>query len=145
MSGLTTRRQVSAGGVVHRGREVALIRLADGRWQLPKGLVEPGETPEAAAAREVKEETGVTGELVAPLRTIEYWYVAKREGVRYPKRVHFYLFRYVSGDVADHDDEVAEARWVDLGEARRLLSFENEREVLDAAAGMLPGGATPPV
>jgi len=48
--------------------------------------------------------------------------------------VHFYLFRYVSGDVADHDDEVAEARWVDLGEARRLLSFENERRVLAEAA-----------
>jgi len=59
VSGLTTRRQVSAGGVVHRGREVALIRLADGRWQLPKGLVEPGETPEDAAVREAYEELGV--------------------------------------------------------------------------------------
>lgn len=134
MAALPTRRQVSAGGVVFRGREVALIRVSRGRWQLPKGRVEPGEAPEAAAAREVREETGLEAELVAPLATVEYWYVSKDEGVRYHKLVHFYLFRYVSGDVADHDQEVEEARWVDLDEAARLLTFANERKVLARAA-----------
>ncbi|HZW28465.1 MAG TPA: NUDIX domain-containing protein [Trueperaceae bacterium] len=137
MAALTTKTQVSAGGVVYRGRQVALIATAGGRWQLPKGMVEPGEAPEEAAAREVREEAGVVGELVAPLPTIEYWYVAKDEGVRYHKFVRFYLFRYVSGDVADHDDEVLEARWVDLGEAALKLTYPNERKVLAQAAELI--------
>src|SRR5262249_15824128 len=101
-----TEEQVSAGGVVARrvrGREqVALICVGpQRRWQLPKGLVEPGEAPEAAAAREVREEAGVAADRVAPIDTIEYWYVGRRgaERVRYHKRVHFFLFRYRSGDV----------------------------------------------
>src|SRR5436309_14573932 len=114
-----TEAQVSAGGVVVRQvnnrPHVALICVGPSRrWQLPKGLVEPGEAPETAATREVREEAGVEADLVAPLETIEYWYVGQRGAarVRYHKQVHFFLFRYRTGNVEDHDHEVHEARWV---------------------------------
>ena len=139
----TTKEQVSAGGVVFRdGREVALILVEHGRWHLPKGLVPSSETPEAAAIREVREETGLTAELVAPLETTEYWYASKRQGIRFHKFVHFYLFRYLSGDVADHDHEVLEARWVTADQAADLLSFENERNVLAKARHLIEQGLT---
>ena len=146
-----TRDQTSAGGVAYRVRdggvtEVALIsvrsrKAGDGsRWQLPKGIVEPDEPPDAAALREVREEAGIVCALVAPIETIEYWYVATERGggrVRFHKRVHFFLFRYESGDVADHDHEVDEARWVEIGEAEGMLAFPNERKVVAKAREML--------
>ena len=139
--------QVSAGGVVFRRRgrvvEVALISVGEkSRWQLPKGLVGGGESPEQAALREVREETGLDGELVAPVETVEYWYIgsdarAGRERVRFHKFVHFYLLRYTSGEVSAHDHEVNEARWVEIGEAARLLAFKTERTVLARAREMI--------
>jgi 8-oxo-dGTP pyrophosphatase MutT (NUDIX family) len=144
---LQTVTQVSAGGVIYRrGRgeesiEVALVRVGPkNRWQLPKGLVEPGETPEATAVREVREEAGVQGELVAPLEAIEYWYVGTHEGherVRFHKRVHFFLLEYREGDVQDHDYEVSEARWAPIGEAESLLAFGSEKKVMARAHELL--------
>ena len=141
-----TKIQISAGGVVFRRRgalvEVALISVGEkSRWQLPKGLVDRNESPEAAALREVREETGLSGELIAPVETVEYWYVgnAGRTGarVRFHKFVHFYLLRYTSGGVSAHDHEVNEARWVEIGEAARMLAFKTERTVLARAREML--------
>jgi len=133
--------EVSAGGVVFRREAdqilVCLISTQNRTaWQLPKGIIEDGEAPEDAAAREVAEETGLRGELVASLERIEYWYVWTHGGDRdrIHKLVHFFLFRYISGSTDDHDDEVDEARWVALDEARTMLSFENERRVLEQAA-----------
>jgi 8-oxo-dGTP pyrophosphatase MutT (NUDIX family) len=139
------RQQVSAGGVAFRraarGAEIVLIRpRGTERWQLPKGLVDPGESPELTAKREVREETGVDGEVVAAVDTIEYWYVGtERDGarVRYHKSVHFFLVAYRAGDVADHDREVAEARWVPLADALELLAFKNERAVVERAARLI--------
>ncbi|HYE13283.1 MAG TPA: NUDIX hydrolase [Pyrinomonadaceae bacterium] len=144
MSTFETKKQVSAGGVVVRRRhgkvEVALISVGErARWQLPKGLVGRGETPEQAALREVREETGLSCEVVAPLDTVEYWYFSKGGGgrVRFHKHVHFFLMSYRSGDVAEHDEEVNEARWFEAGEALEALAFKGEREVLAQVLGML--------
>ncbi len=136
-----TREQVSAGGVVFRrkrGLEVALISVGEAsRWQLPKGLVGPNETPEEAARREVREETGLEAELVSPIDTIEYWYYAKERKLRFHKFVHFYLFRYLAGSVQDHDDEVNEARWVEIDEAQDVLAFANEKRLVKRAKEMI--------
>jgi len=140
MTQVLTKTQVSAGGVVFRRRgeriEVALISVGErARWQLPKGLVGRGETPEETALREVREETGLEAELIAPLEKIEYWYFANERGarVRYHKFVHFFLMRYTSGSTADHDAEVNEARWFDLRDAQASLAFKGERQILERA------------
>ncbi len=139
------RRQVSAGGVVFRRArgsiEVAIIRpRGTERWQLPKGLVDPGESPEVTARREVREEAGLEGEVVAPIEEINYWYVGTdRDGarVRFHKSVHFFLIAYRGGDVVDHDHEVAEARWATIDEAVALLAFANEKRVVEKAGAMI--------
>jgi 8-oxo-dGTP diphosphatase len=144
MRSFETKEQVSAGGVVYRRRggavEVALISVGPaGRWQLPKGLVGRGETPEQTALREVREETGLAGEIEAALETVEYWYFsgAGPARVRFHKFVHFYLMRFVGGDTSAHDAEVNEARWVEIVEAEGLLAFKGERKVVAQARGMV--------
>jgi 8-oxo-dGTP pyrophosphatase MutT (NUDIX family) len=139
------RRQVSAGGVAVRRVggtvEVAIIRpRGTDRWQLPKGIVDPGESPEVTARREVREEAGVDGDVVAPIEEIQYWYVGTdRDGVRvrFHKSVHFFLIVFRGGDVGDHDHEVAEARWVTPPEASQLLAFKNEKAIAEKAARMI--------
>jgi 8-oxo-dGTP pyrophosphatase MutT (NUDIX family) len=134
-------REFSAGGVVVRGDDMVAIvptrRAADGSrvLALPKGHVDPGETPLEAAGREVREETGVVAEPVTELGEARYWY--RRSGRTIPKSVTFYLFKYVDGDVGDHDDEVEEARWVPLEQARRELTHAAEREMVDRALAYL--------
>lgn len=142
---LPVRNQVSSGGVAFRRTsgavEVAIIRpRGTERWQLPKGLVDPGESPEVTARREVHEEAGIDGDVVAPITTIEYWYVgADRDGerVRFHKTVHFFLIAFRGGDVADHDHEVAEARWMTIEDAVERLAFRNETAVVEKAAAMI--------
>ncbi|HVS29412.1 MAG TPA: NUDIX hydrolase [Solirubrobacteraceae bacterium] len=134
-------REFSAGGVVLRGDQVVVIvprrRAANGRkvLTLPKGNIDPGETPEQAATREVREETGIEAELVGELGDVRYFY--QRSGRRIAKRVVFYLFRYRSGDTADHDDEVEEARWMGLPDAVEALSYAGEREMVERARSQL--------
>lgn len=137
---VTTETQVSAGGVTFRRRadllEVALISVGEQRrWQLPKGLVAPGESREQAAVREVNEETGLAVELLVPLDKVEYWFFANQNGqrLRIHKFVYFYLLRYLSGDVADHDHEVNEARWVEIYLALKMLTFESDRKIMQLA------------
>jgi 8-oxo-dGTP pyrophosphatase MutT (NUDIX family) len=140
-----TVEQVSAGGVAFRatddsGHEIAIISVQPSqRWQLPKGLVDEGESAEVAALREVREEAGIEAELIEKIETVEYWYFGNQKGerVRFHKFVHFFLMRYVAGDVANHDHEVSEARWVTLSEAIEMLDFENEKTIVEKASVLI--------
>jgi 8-oxo-dGTP pyrophosphatase MutT (NUDIX family) len=133
-------REFSAGGVTvrnFRGRPfVAAVRVKGGTvLALPKGQIDAGERAAEAAAREVREEAGVTGDLVEKLGDVRYWY--QRDGERVLKVVSFFLFRYRSGSVRDHDHEVDSAEWVPLEEAPRLLAYKGEREMAEAALSRL--------
>ncbi len=143
---MKTRNEVSAGGVVFRrdpGLEVALAsrrtRRGDLAWGLPKGLVEPGEGAEAAALREVREETGLEARIERSLGDINYWYVW--EGQRVRKKVSFYLMEATGGDVSLHDHEMEEVRWFPLDEATRAASYKSEQEVLRRAVEALAAEA----
>lgn len=129
--------EFSSGGVVVRGDEVVVIvpvkRDAAGNrvLGLPKGHIDGNETPEAAATREVREETGVDAELIDELGEVRYAY--QRGGRQVDKLVRFYLFEYRSGDLADHDHEIEDARWMPSAEAIQSLTYVGEREMVARA------------
>jgi 8-oxo-dGTP pyrophosphatase MutT (NUDIX family) len=134
--------EFSAGGVVvNADREVVVIvpmrRAADGSrvLALPKGHPDGIETPRQAALREVREEAGVEAEVVDSLGEVRYWY--QRSGKRIAKVVEFFLLKYVSGDVDDHDHEVEHARWVPATEAVRTLTYAGERDMVREALSRL--------
>jgi 8-oxo-dGTP pyrophosphatase MutT (NUDIX family) len=134
-------REFSAGGVCvrrMRGREyIAAIRVKGGRvLALPKGNIDPGEKAPETARREVREETGVDGEVVGKLGDVKYWYV-RRDGDRVFKIVSFFLLRYRSGSVRNHDHEVDSAEWVPLEDAERLLEYRGEKQMAAAASAAL--------
>src|ERR687893_837419 len=134
--------EFSAGGVVvNADEEVVVIvptrRAADGSrvLALPKGHPDGTESAAEAALREVREEAGVEAEVVGSLGEVRYWY--QRGGKRIAKVVEFFLLRYVSRGVADHDHEVEQARWVPAAEAVRTLSYAGERDMVREALSRL--------
>lgn len=134
---MSTEREISYGGVVVRGDEMIVI-VPRGRRRvlgLPKGGPMAGETPEQTAAREVREETGITARVRERLGQVDYTY--RRGGRNVAKTVHFYLCEFEAGDTADHDHEVDEARWMPLREARRRLSYPGERAMVAQALSVL--------
>jgi 8-oxo-dGTP pyrophosphatase MutT (NUDIX family) len=132
-----SRPEFSAGGVVvSRGQVITIVpvkRSADGRpvLGLPKGHPDGDETPAQAATREVAEETGVSAALVEELGDVAYDYERRGRVIR--KVVRFFLFDYVSGDLADHDHEIETARWMGLADAAERLTYEAEREIVRRA------------
>jgi 8-oxo-dGTP pyrophosphatase MutT (NUDIX family) len=120
---MSTERETSYGGVVVRGDEVIVI-VPRGRHRvlgLPKGGPMDGETPQETAAREVREETGITARVERRLGQVAY----------------SYLCVFEDGDTADHDHEVDDARWIPLREARRRLSYPGERRMIEQALSIL--------
>lgn len=130
------RDATAAGGVVVRGSgdglEVVVAgREADRTWVFPKGTPDGGETIEETALREVREESGLDVSIVRPIGTIEYWFAGPGERVH--KLVHFFLMTAHGGDLSRHDHEYDEVRWVPVALARRLLTYDTYREMLDRA------------
>ncbi|MCF8589056.1 NUDIX hydrolase [Gordonia liuliyuniae] len=143
---LRTVRETSAGGLVlsdidapFEDLSAALIGRVDRRgrtmWSLPKGHIETGETAEQTAMREVAEETGIEGTIVAPLGKIDYWFVS--EGRRIHKTVHHYLLRFTGGELSDEDYEVSEVAWVPLTELPRRLTYSDERRLARMAESVI--------
>jgi ADP-ribose pyrophosphatase YjhB (NUDIX family) len=127
-----------------QGAEVALIRpqSTDNRqvWALPKGAKEEGETPEEAAVREVREETGMHADVVDKIDSITYWFAWAPDRVRYKKTVHFFLMRQSGGEVRPDAVEVAEVTFVPLRTAHKKASYPSERKILKAAADLVGDG-----
>lgn len=142
-----TRSETCAGGVVYRiadsGVEVALAEERDritgvGNTRLAKGHVETGETPEAAALREVREEIGIEARVLAPLGSVDYSYLD--DGVQVAKVVHFFLMEVASEEPLSLDGEMQRMYWCPIEEAPARLTFETERCVVDRAREHISGG-----
>jgi 8-oxo-dGTP pyrophosphatase MutT (NUDIX family) len=136
-------REFSAGGLVIRnlrGRpHVAVVRVRDQTLALPKGHPEQGESAQDAALREVREETGLEATPVEKLGDVRYWYA--RDGDRVLKIVSFFLLRYRSGRLDDHDHEVEEALWIPLEEASARLAYRSEKDMAETALSRLAKGS----
>ena len=157
---LRTVHEISAGGLVIDGLDgpredqlAALIGRMDRRgrmiWSLPKGHIEQGETAEQTAIREVAEETGIHGHVLAALGSIDYWFVT--EGRRVHKTVHHYLLRFSGGELSDEDVEVTEVAWVPVTELPKRLAYADERRLAEVAHDLIAllqadgPGALPPL
>ena len=143
---LRTVHETSAGGLVIDGIDgpkesqlAALIGRIDRRgrmlWSLPKGHIELGETAEQTAIREVAEETGIQGSVLAALGSIDYWFVT--EGRRVHKTVHHYLMRFLGGELSDDDVEVTEVAWVPLKDLPSRLAYADERRLAEVAGELI--------
>ncbi|WEV73269.1 NUDIX hydrolase [Bifidobacterium sp. ESL0790] len=128
-------REYSAGGLIFDDQQrVAIIarhsRSGHIEWCLPKGHIEKGETPEQTAVREVHEETGILGEVIDSIATIDYWFTGTEERIH--KLVHHFALRQIGGELTvegDPDHEAEDADWVAFKDLDSVLSYPNERKI----------------
>ena len=141
---MTERSEVSAGGVVYRrvggGIEVAIAEQRDRithrtTTRLPKGKIDPGESSEDAAVREVAEEIGLRTRVVGALGTVEYDYAEDSE--RVCKKVHYFLMEWVPGESLELDGEMIRTYWCAIDEAEKNLTFETEQRAIGWARARL--------
>ena len=134
---LPTKLAFSAGGIVYKKTKAGVVWLlikpkGTDRWQLPKGLIEKGESAKEAALREVYEETGIKAQVIEKIGDIKYFFVLKTE--RIFKTVNYYLMEYVSGKPTifpEAEREIEEIAWMESSEALSSLSFKDERGVVE--------------
>ncbi|MFA5094430.1 MAG: NUDIX hydrolase [Candidatus Omnitrophota bacterium] len=136
------KSQFSAGGVVYKntasGIEIVILTRNGGKvFCLPKGKIEGSETPEQAALREIREETGLTGAIEEELGPIKYRFNSEEDGVRVNKTVTFFLVKYISGSTNDHDTDAEEVRWLLLSEALKIMTYPSERKIAENAQDRL--------
>ena len=140
------RKEFSAGGVVYKKAgektEVVLISRRNA-WCLPKGKIEPGESPEGAAVREISEEAGIKVSVIKLLDDIFYKFISPADKAQVSKRVRFFLCKYLEGDLLVDKTEVDETGWFDIKKALKVMSYPSEKFIMRKAAksGMLKGGA----
>lgn len=136
-------KEISAGGVVYSagGGQTRILFILDvyGQWALPKGKLEPGETPRQAALREIEEEVGLKGDIEQELGEVHYQYT--RDFGIVEKVVHYYLIRAASTELWIAEDEVLEAQWATLDSAIQVSSYADNRDMLEKAVGLLKNRA----
>lgn len=131
-----TTEKLAAGGIVidhatGKPRVLLVHRPEYDDWSFPKGKLEAGETVEAAALREVREETGLECRIIRELAVTRYKYRTRNKGNLKPKAVHYFLMEHTSGALKVPGEEVDRAEWIEFPEAARRLSYAQDRELLD--------------
>lgn len=138
MKPATLKHLHSAGGVIYKKSgsafEIALIAIKAGTvWTLPKGIIDKGEKIEAAAVREIEEETGLTGRVTDLLGEKSYWFFLRGENVKCRKTVTYFLLKHAEGEIKRHCPEVDDAIWIDIDEAIKQLSYKSDRDIVEKA------------
>ena len=145
------KRARSAGGVVFRRDNgavtVLLLKHSSGKWMLPKGTIEAGETPEGVALREVREEAGISAvRVVADLGEERYYFFWRAEDVYYDKSVRYFLLEFLGGEepVPQSEEGFVACEWVALDEAMERIKYKETREVVRRAGAVLQSDAEIP-
>lgn len=133
-----TEKEISAGAVIFKKTKenyqvIIYSRNRNTQWCLPKGKIEPGETAQRAATREVKEETGLEGKIITHLKDIYYTYDDKIRKLHLEKTVHYFLMEFEGGQISTGDPKVETVRWFNLDEAIKKITFDNEKQTLEKA------------